>query len=314
MNEEKPERHTPLDADPMAFGVKAPPQDLPAASEREGIRKDLSEFEQVSADIQRKNLAATRVIAFVTALYMGFAALQWWTMRGQLAEMKSGGADTHALAAATGSYATEMKRLAEQTTSLAAYSKTSAEAAQRLEKSTNRTALQVGIDCQPVLSVAENPPIGKTWKIVLQIDNPYNRSASDVTVNAAAIMIDSTQTPNFHRNKQIIIKGIGIAREDSVRVPKMLDFVNLRTDRRIGPVTADLFDSIKSDRLRLFVYGEVTYTDNGGCHKQEFCRFFDPTMRTGGPNTAPTGNWMSCPAHFNESDCGQSDDHGQRQK
>ncbi|HSY50279.1 MAG TPA: hypothetical protein VLC46_15815 [Thermoanaerobaculia bacterium] len=47
-------------------------------------------------------------------------------MRGQLAEMKGGSADTHNLAAATGSYASDMKHLTEQTTSLAMYAGKSA--------------------------------------------------------------------------------------------------------------------------------------------------------------------------------------------
>jgi len=115
MDEEKPNGHTPLDTDPVPLRTEAPPNNAPAANEHDGIRQDLSEFERVSADIQRKNLVATRFIAVVTALYMWFAALQWWTMRNQLKEMRGGSGDTHALAVAAGDQAKGVQDLATVT-------------------------------------------------------------------------------------------------------------------------------------------------------------------------------------------------------
>ena len=113
MNEEKSSGHTPLDTDPALLRIKPPPHDPPPANEREGIRKDLSQFETVSADVQRKNLAATRVIALVTALYMCFAALQWWTMRNQLAEMHGTGVQTDKLIAAANAISGHQKQMVD---------------------------------------------------------------------------------------------------------------------------------------------------------------------------------------------------------
>jgi|GEM_PF-1778864 len=247
----------------------------------------------------------TAVIAFSGLATVVVYWRQLDVMQDTLNEIRISGVDTHHLSAAAGNQVNETRRLAEQTTSLANYGKASAETAQRLEKWENRTALQAGIVCEPQLALTEAPPVGKTLQIAIGIDNPYSRPASDVTVNGAAVVIDSGLTPDFSHNMRTVITGVSVPRTETLRIPKALEFVHFRTGRKIGPVTADLFDAIKSGRSRLFAYGEVIYTDAAGCHRQEFCDTFDASVKIGSP-PVPNGAWMPCTMHRNETDCRKS--------
>jgi len=73
------------------------------------------------------------VAVIATMIFVGLQwremARQYGVMANQLKEMHTTGEDTHALAIATGSYAADMKRLAEQATSQATQTKLLAEAA-----------------------------------------------------------------------------------------------------------------------------------------------------------------------------------------
>jgi hypothetical protein len=71
-----------------------------AAGEQAQIRKELGEFERISIRIQRGMLCITVMVAIITAAYVAVTYQQLQVMRGQLAEMKGGSADTHKLAEA----------------------------------------------------------------------------------------------------------------------------------------------------------------------------------------------------------------------
>jgi hypothetical protein len=88
-----------------------------------------------------------------------------------------------------------------------------------------------------------------------------------------------------------------------IRPPKELRFVDGKTERDIGPITQALFSDVKSGQSHLFVYGDIVYSDAAGCHRQEFCSFFDPSVRTAGPKSTPTGTWMECATHTLETSC-----------
>src|ERR1043166_9586728 len=139
MDQKSSNSYSPVGGNHMAQSIAAPSGDPPAKSTEEEIRDTLSQFERLSADIQRdalevqrRTLRWTRGIVVVTGIYTAFAAFQWWTMRGQLDSMNKTGDDTHTLAEAA---------------------KKQADATLRLVNATDRTALSAGVTCEPPLSM-----------------------------------------------------------------------------------------------------------------------------------------------------------------
>jgi hypothetical protein len=145
------------------------------------------------------------------------------------------------------------------------------------------------------------PPIDKEMLITIWIYNQYSRPASNVSVIAAAIIIPSGNTPHFDRLKRVILSGGAIPRENGINA-NPIGFINA-AKQPIGPLTATLAEDIKLRRVQAFVYGDIEFHDAAGCHRQQFCFRFDPTIRTQGPNTVPTGNWMDDPRYADEIDC-----------
>lgn len=186
----------------------------------------------------------------------------------------------------------------------AASMKALAESNQRFERSMNRTALTAGVICEPPLNVAEPPPVGRVWTVAVELYNMYSRPASEVTVRAVAEAVARNKRPTFGRRERLIVEGSNIPREASLRTDP-LAFVDA-SGRAIGTITESFFESVAKGRTRLFVYGDVSYVDAGGCHRQEFCSVFDPTIKTGGPVSVQTGAWMSCSFHNAETECDNS--------
>jgi len=271
------------------------------------IRKELGEFERTSIHIQRRMLLVTAAVAAVTALYVIVTFLQYLAMRDQIADARRASAKASAVTErqlrVAESQAVSLKLLADAAKTSAEIAKTSAAANLKFQSSLNRTALTAGVICEPTISTAETPPLGQTWRVTIEVFNQYDRPASSVHVKAAALATRPTLAMPLNRFEEVILMHGSIPRSNGLRPPKQLSFVDARTGHPLGPITKDMFDAIKSKRIQLVVFGEMSYNDTAGCHRQQFCELFDPNIKTGGPTSVPTGAWTTCAIHNEETEC-----------
>jgi hypothetical protein len=223
----------------------------------------------------------------------------------QLAEMKSGSADTHDLAAEAKSSADSAKTIAEKAGLQAAATNTLAEEAKRqadyMKQLAERTLAQVNAanklaeasrrqaaTAQSALALSAE--FDRPWMGMLGISvAPDITDGKESTVTLT--IINSGRRPahifNFHLMSNVfdkfpvkppffITQGSGVPSQ-SIILPGQ----NIGTQMIPNPLNPILAQSVNSGRLTFYVYGSVEYEDIGtrNRHTTKFCQFYIPAQK-----------------------------------
>jgi hypothetical protein len=203
------------------------------------------------------------------------------------------------------------KSQADSLAKLAAAAKTQAEGTRDLASQWKRSAdavqhaaLTVDIISEPQVAIVPYPPnpsmVGQKWRAIAVVSLVTNATAKDVTLRALAEVVRDKR-PRFG-SEPTLITGASLLNLNDVR-SSPFRFADSRTGRGIEAMTQELLNEVSGGVAQVWFHGNATYTDMVGCHVQDFCLVFDPTIKTGGTPSVPTGAFVRCQQHNDEHDC-----------
>ena len=183
----------------------------------------------------------------VVIVYSIFAGLQWH-------EMKTTGADTHALASAAGKQAEAIVKLANATDQIA--------------RSTRRAIVSASLlNSNPVAPGSGFAPGSPRLTARLQIQNTGPTPATILSCRALAEAVRASAPPHFGAGESIPIHSLLGYGSAITRI----DFMKFQGST-IGAVSPQLVNAMASGQTRLVVHGEIEYTDvYGDCRLSTFC-------------------------------------------
>jgi hypothetical protein len=298
----------PSNGDPGIQGAKPvkSPSSTPAqaANEFQDVKKELGGYE-------RSTLKLTMIIVGINALTCLFIALQWH-------EMKSGSADTHAVAEAAKKQSEKMSNMSDaaneirqaaqdmviQDQRIADNAKNSLDASNRQSKAAlDATIANARLDQRPYLVLDGSPQFlagqpaadGQPIKANVWIKNIGKAPAIKGQLSVSLLPYHPTSTVQLvdflegtvgKLRDNISLRGnpyAKLVRHDIAPQDRM--FSTAQTD----PLTADDAANLKTGNVTLFCIGLISYYDSGGvAYETQFCNLYFGAA----PNT-----WHICDSH-----------------
>lgn len=228
---------------PGAKTVLVPQDDTCPAAESRPTQYPRTEIEDLQDRLGKAEswmIWLTGAIAFFGLCAVIVGVLQWSAMRGQLAEMKSGGTDTHALAVAAG----------EQVKELTA----SIEEARRLAKATETANSNVLEADRPWVGIAlavENFEVGKSPGTTLEFINSGRRPARITHTQYRWVTSGVFPKTMDYPATQTMIGSTNFV------LPNMKTSVNFTMDA----ITEAQMQLLKAKQFTTYVYANVEYDD-----------------------------------------------------
>ncbi|HTD84577.1 MAG TPA: hypothetical protein VK648_12400 [Gemmatimonadaceae bacterium] len=294
--------------------VETPASDTNPKTPEDKIRDALSKFEELSAklqqqglEIQRRSFNWTRGVVVVTAVYTFFAALQWWTMRSQLAEMHGTSVQTDKLITAANAISDHQKQMvADNKTNLAqnkaAIENTLKENREELAKllgenqnvlKTNlaqgRAALDASINASRldqrawlgVDNIKGELVVGSPYKADVSIRNTGKTPALHVHADFKLEVTRPTEKPSF-KYDDIVVGVLDSRGVIAPTVPYHLSTFPIQ-DKAHRPLamTQSYIDEIANGSALVWVHGRVEYKDVfRHPHWLTFCYLLSPQFKT----------------------------------
>jgi hypothetical protein len=230
------------------------------------VETDVNAFES-------STLRWTKATFFVFAVTLVFIALQWVAIRGQLHEMRSGSADTHALAVAANTQATKMANVSDAADKIR-------QAAQDMVIQDQRIVDNAQSSFNATVKEAELSE--RAWVGVTDVQTPTELHEGTL-LNSTISLVNSGKTPSLNviqRAGYRIVKAedrFDPAHEVSLTAPmrqgtilsegkRMLSICNL------GNIGRQRAIELNSGEYRLYMFGEITYEDVfNHTHHTRFC-------------------------------------------
>ncbi len=202
----------------------------------------------------------TGALAFLALCSVVVGFLQWHSMRGQLAEMKSASADTHQLAESAKAQAEASKAVAEsaktQTESAKMTAESARDAAKIASNTLKRNTESFQLSMRPYLTVTEarfRQPLKSTERTQIEctLRDVGKLPASNAHAVAAVIWHDNSKPFRFPPPTEAMKGGPDIG---SVGIPLIFTSAS--------PIPQELITGAIEKRLTLVFYGDVSYADD----------------------------------------------------
>lgn len=311
-----------------AANPQPPPNNPNGRTAQDEANADVkAEITEIEGRLKRAELwmiIFTGAIAVFGLCAVIVGVLQWKTMSGQLGEMKSGGADTHALAEAAKAQATAASAQAEQAKAQVAKMGESVTSTNNLVASTNILGRQAGAQSRNMDKVIDlggkiaqsqygipelrlnkwtgwyHSAADKTVSVQLRIQNDGPSPAYRVEVAAD---LDFLPAPpkiypnNFRHGENRVCPVSELDRTVVDPARSWAECKNCLDPPRVWGRT-----TIPPERYRdyynrtLYVWGKVRYQNTGGFVKTvTFCRFAKGERVLTGPEPQGVGDYEVCP-------------------
>lgn len=253
--------------------------------------KRIDDLQEESRRIERGMFRLAWFGFFVAFVSLVISTMQWWVMKQQLDDARAASVesnrDTERLLRANEKLAEATRVQAEGTRELARVTK---EANLRFE----RAALKIDQVWSEPLTLPVHPItliLGKPMTAYASIGNDGRVTASTVEVHAVAELVRGRTLPTFERQRRRIVTSAEIAGNSSLR----FEIPVLAPSGRRLLITQDVVDAFQAKQVRVFLHGQLRYTDKyGGDCWRNFCWRLETDQHGGG--------WAQC-QRSNNGDC-----------